>query len=149
MSPSPQERAAALSLERLGFERTRFLAPATRRSADLLAWRAGLSWAVELRHSSRPLNADASFEPDHGRPLPYPTLESYFALLWAEKRGQLEASAAAEGCERKMLLVCADGAPGPAWTASLRRSWQAAGSPARVHFALLAGSALLAFPPLP
>lgn len=146
--PSASERAAAEALKRAGFTDIRFIpAGGPARSADLLASRDGELWAVEVRSSSRPLRADASFEPPAGGTLPYPTLRDYLALLWREKRGQLEASRAAHGCARAMLLVVVEGEPSPAWPESLAAARRGAGRP-EVTFALCRGGELLAEPPL-
>lgn len=104
-----------------------------------MGFRGGVKWALELRHASVPLREDAAFA---GEGLPYPTLESYLALLWREKRAQLEATMAAENCARGLLVVSVQGTPGPAWTAALDRSRRAAGAPPVLGSALLAGEAL-------
>ena len=111
-----------------------------------MAERGGVRFAVELRASSRPLREDASFDPEGGPPLPYPTLESYLALCWREKRGQLEATMAAEGCARGLLAVSVTGERGPAWERALARAYEEAARPAGVSFALLWGERLIAFP---
>lgn len=118
------------------------------RTADLVAERGGVRWAAELRSSSRPLRADAAFDPEGGPPLPYPTLDSYLALCWREKRGQLEATMAAEGCARGLLAVSVAGEFGEAWERALARAYVEAGGPAGVSFALLWGETLIAFPPV-
>lgn len=142
------ERAAAEALRGAGFSEVRFLPEAAQaRTADLLARRAGVLWAVEVRGASRPLRPDATFEPLEGRPLPYPTLRDYLALLWSEKRGQLASTRGAHGCAAAMLLVVVDGEPGPDWSAALARARGEAGSP-DVVFALCRAGALLAEPPL-
>ena len=123
-------------------------ARADARTADFVARRAGVRWAIELRTSSRALGADAAFVAGSAGPLPYPTLEAYFALLWREKRAQLEATMRAEGCPRGLLLVAARGEAGTAWTDALRRSWEAAGEPDAVAFGVLAPASLRVFPPL-
>jgi hypothetical protein len=136
MPISPSERAAAQLLQSNGFGEVRFVAaePASR-TADLVAEKDGTRWAIEVRTSSRPLRADASFEPEGAKPLPYPTLEDYFALLWREKRAQLEATRASEGCGAAMLLVMAAGEPSAEWERALERAWLAAGRP-DVRFAV-------------
>lgn len=148
MPPSASEQAAAAALERAGFRGVRFLPPdAARREADLLAERGGVLWAVEVRASSRPLRADASFEPPDERPLPYPALTDYFALIWKEKRAQLEATRAAHGCGAAMLLVVVEGVAAAAWESALARARAQAGSPA-VSFAVCAAGRIIASPSL-
>ena len=148
MPPSDSERATASALERAGFRNVRFLPPdASRREADLLAERGGVLWAVEVRGSSRPLRADASFQPPDERPLPYPTLQDYFALIWQEKRAQLEATRAAHRCAAGMLLVVVNGIPAPAWQDALAECHRRVGSP-DAAFALCAGGRILSVPPL-
>lgn len=111
-----------------------------------MAERGGARWAVELRASSRPLREDGSFDAEGGPALPYPTLESYLALCWREKRGQLEATMAAEGCARGLLAVSVTGARGDAWERALARAYVEAASPASVCFGLLWEGGLVAFP---
>jgi hypothetical protein len=111
-----------------------------------VAERGGTRWAVELRASSRALREDGTFDPQDGPPLPYPTLESYLALCWREKRGQLEATMAAEGCARGLLAVSVTGERGDAWERALARAYVEAGRPAGVCLGLLWGERLLAFP---
>ena len=146
--PTPAEAAAAEALTRAGFSALRFVPTSNARTADLVGERAGVRVALELRSSSRPLRADASFEPAGPAPLQYPTLESYLALLWREKSGQLAATMAAERCARGLLVVSVTGERGPAWERALARAYEEAGRPAAVGLALLSGDALLAFPSL-
>lgn len=145
---SPEERAAAVLSSR-GFARVRAVPPAPgRRTADLVAEKGGERWAVEVRTASRPLRPDASFEPKDARPLPYPTLAEYFAVCWAEKRAQLEATLRAERCARGLLLVAVEGEPSAQWERALRLAWSAAGRPRAVSFGLAepASGALLIVP---
>jgi hypothetical protein len=120
---------------------------AAARTADFLAVRAGVRWAIELRTSSRPLQSNGAFVPIGAKPLPYPDLESYFALTWREKRGQLESTMAAEDCARGLLLIAVEGKAGPAWASALKRAWESAGRPAAIAFGVLSARAFRTFPP--
>ena len=141
--PPESEREAARLLEHCGFTDVRLIpVEKYRKTADLVAEKDGRRWAIEVRTSTRPLRADASFAPKDEKPLPYPTLETYFAMTWAEKRGQLEATRAAERCDDAMLLIMVEGEPAPAWEKALTRAWDAAGKP-DVRFALGCGDTLL------
>lgn len=147
MPPSASELEAARCLESAGFSGVRFVETAAdRRTADIVAQRAGARWAIEVRAASRLLRGDASFAPDGDKPLPYPTLEFYFALAWREKREQLEATRRVEACPRGMLLILTEGEPDTAWTRALERAWAAAGSPRDTIFGVACRGRLLAYP---
>lgn len=144
------------ALSRLGFSELRFVPAGLGRTADAVGEFGGLRWAVELRASSRPLREDATFEPAGPEPLPYPTLESYFALLWREKSAQLAATMAAERCARGLLLVSVEAAggvaeaaaAGGAWERALARAYEEAKQPPATRFALLRGPRLVSYPAL-
>lgn len=150
MNGEAAETLAAAALTHAGFTGVRFIPPdQVRRSADIVADRDGLRWAVEVRGASRPLRDDATFAPETpGKDLPYPALEDYLALLWDEKRAQLDATSDELGCTAGLLLVVVEGAPSPAWERALARAWAAAGRPAGRVFGVATRFGLAVYPAL-
>jgi hypothetical protein len=143
------EARAMEALTRAGFTGVRRVqADQARRSADVVADRDGLRWAIEVRGASRPLRDDATFEPEPGKELPYPALEDYLELLWDEKRAQLDGTSAELGCTAGLLLVVVEGAPSTAWERALARAWEAAGRPAGRHFGVATSRGLAVYPAL-